>query len=111
MSKIADVLPRVDFQIELYRTDLMERHVEALYAEITAFFDRASKWYRDGKVMHMLKSFTNPYSLRFKDLVDRIDERTRRIDSLAATLAQAELRRMHILMESSKRGQEETHQL
>lgn len=111
MSKIADVLPRVDFQIELYRTDLMVRHVEDLYVEIIAFFDRASKWYRDGKVMHMLKSFTNPYSLRFKDLVDRIDERTRRIDSLAATLAQAELKQMHVLLASSKKSQEETHKL
>ncbi|CZR55629.1 uncharacterized protein PAC_05517 [Phialocephala subalpina] len=89
----------------------MQSHVEDLYSEIISFFDRASKWYKDGKFMHMLKSFTNPYSLRFKDLVDRIDEKTRRIDNLAATLAQAELRRMHILLESSKKGQEETHKL
>lgn len=111
MSKIADVLPRVDLQNELYQTSLMTRHVEDLYAEIITFFDRASKWYSDGKMTHVLKSFTSPYSLHFKDLVDQIDERTRRIDSLAATLAQAELRRMHILLEGSNRGQEEMHRL
>lgn len=89
----------------------MARRVEDLYAEIITFFDRASKWYKEGKIMHMLNSFTNPDALRFKDLVDRIDEHTRRIDNLAVTLAQAELRQMHILLETSKRGQQETHKL
>jgi uncharacterized protein YicC (UPF0701 family) len=111
MSKIGDVLPRVDLQIKLYQTEHMERHIEELYSEVTAFFDRALKWYKDGKVMHMLKSFTNPYALHFKDLVDRIEERTRRIDNLAATLAQAELQRMHALLESSQKGQEDIHNL
>ncbi|TKA77497.1 hypothetical protein B0A49_00787 [Cryomyces minteri] len=99
LSRIGNVLARVEIKSALYPTDEMKRVVEDLYAHLIKFFQRTLRWYEDGKLKHMWTAVCNPYPLRFKDLVEELDERARDINRLAASLAQVELREMHRLIQ------------
>jgi hypothetical protein len=59
------------------------------------FLIRALKWYQEGTLMHMIHSVTRPVAIRYKDLLDDIEEHSRRVDRWAAAAAQAELRDIH----------------
>lgn len=95
LSQIADVLPRVKLATILYPTDKMKTAVEQLYAHLLRFFIRANDWYRASTISHIVHSITRPAELRYKDLVEAIAEYSRRIDNLALSGSQAELRDMH----------------
>ena len=94
MCKIAEVLPRVELKALTYRTDTIKHHIESLYATIIKFFDRVIKWYQEGPVKHAWNAFWKPFRLRFQDLCDEIDEGARRVDKLAETLMQAEVKEL-----------------
>ncbi|KAH7346226.1 hypothetical protein BKA65DRAFT_551153 [Rhexocercosporidium sp. MPI-PUGE-AT-0058] len=95
LSKIADVLPRTDFTLILYPTDLMQETVARLYAYVMRFLRTAIVWYKKGKLYHAIGSVINPWALSFKENVQEIDDQSRKIDRLASTASKAELRDMH----------------
>lgn len=94
--QIADVLPRVELTLTLYKTDLMQRAVSELYVVIIKFLQHAVRWYRRGKLSHTWGAITRPWELGFRDHVDNIDEISRRIDQLASGASKAELRATHL---------------
>ena len=49
---------------------------------------------------HMLHSITQPASIRYKDILNDIEECSRRIDQWAVSSAQAEIRDMHTLQQN-----------
>ena len=49
---------------------------------------------------HMLHSITQPAKIRYKDILDDIEECSRRIDQWAVSSAQAEIRDMHTLQQN-----------
>jgi hypothetical protein len=104
LSQIGAVLPRVEVQLNLYRTDSMKAQVELLYSEIIHFYQRAMKWYEGGKFKHILGAFANPYSLRFKDLRDKIEQCSLIIEKEAAVYAQVEIRNVALLTQSNFRS-------
>ncbi|KAF2139755.1 uncharacterized protein K452DRAFT_336461 [Aplosporella prunicola CBS 121167] len=96
MSEIADVLPRVEIQLEIFDAEKSLRAaVESLYAEIINFLLRTLKWYEQSRWKHALNAFTAPYKLRFEDFRDRVNRHARRVDKIANTLAQAKLVQMY----------------
>lgn len=95
ISQIADVLPRVKLATILYPTEKMKTLVEELYVHLLRFFIRADDWYRGSTISHVVHSITRPAELRYKDLIETIAEYARRVDSLALSGSQAELRNMH----------------
>ena len=49
---------------------------------------------------HMLHSITQPASIRYKDILNEIEECARRVDQWAVSSAQAEIRDMHTLQQN-----------
>jgi hypothetical protein len=91
VTKIGDVLPRVNLQLETFRTEWMNNAVQTLYAEIINFLVRGLRWYEHSPLKHAIKAFSAPYKLRFQDLQDKIDESARRIDDMANALSNAKI--------------------
>lgn len=100
MSRIADSLPRQELAIIIYPRQAMKQTVAQLYAYLMVFFTRAWKWYQEGAMKHMLHSITQPADIRYKDILDNIEECSRRIDQWAVSSAQADIRDMHTLQQN-----------
>ncbi|KAK7999450.1 hypothetical protein PG990_012050 [Apiospora arundinis] len=100
LSRIADALPRVKFYTELYPTERIKVAVEELYAQLLKFFDRAMSWCQEGTLLHMWHSLTRPPALYYADIIERIEESSRRVDQLAVTGSQAEIRAIHKKMDA-----------
>jgi len=56
---------------------------------------RALQWYQESPLMHALHSITRPVAIRYKDLLEEIDDCSRQVDLWAITAGQAELRDVH----------------
>ncbi|KAI3326320.1 hypothetical protein HD806DRAFT_532967 [Xylariaceae sp. AK1471] len=95
LSRIADALPRVEFYSLLYPTARMRIAVEELFAHLLRFFVRGLDWCQENTFFHIIHSITRPPELRYKDTLEQIDELSRRIDQLALTASQAEIRTIH----------------
>ncbi|KAF4542778.1 Nacht domain protein [Lasiodiplodia theobromae] len=96
MSEIADVLPRVEIQLDVFKDEKSIRvAVEELYAELIKFLFRTLKWYEQSPWKHAFTAFAAPFKLRFEDLKTKINRHARRIDKLATALSQAKLAAMH----------------
>lgn len=92
----------------LYPTKQIKQGVAQLYAHLMEFFIRAMKWYREGTLKHILHSITQPVGIRYKDILESIEDCSRRIDKWAAASAQAELRDMHTLQQKTLSDVEKT---
>ncbi|KAI9781875.1 MAG: hypothetical protein M1839_005669 [Geoglossum umbratile] len=103
LSQIADALPRINLKLLLYPTERIKSAVATLYAQVIEFFRRAMNWYAEGKIKHVISSIIRPYALRFKDLVEEMENCSRNVDQLAVAAAQAEQRDMHLLLIDTKR--------
>ncbi|OBT88776.1 hypothetical protein VE02_02395 [Pseudogymnoascus sp. 03VT05] len=95
LSAISDALLRVNLSVILYPTEPMRQTVSMLYARIIRFFHRAMMWYKESRFKHMLTAITRPAALRYKDLVADISDYVGRVDKLASSSANAELRDVH----------------
>lgn len=96
ISRIADVLPRTELHAGLYPTERIQQAVSMVYAKIIEFSIRAIRWYKKSKLKHCISSIVKPFSLSFKDIIDDISERSRRVDELASAAAKAEIRDLRI---------------
>ncbi|KAM0510854.1 hypothetical protein ACHAPE_010480 [Trichoderma viride] len=95
IAQIAESLPRMHLSSDLYPTPQMKVALEELYASVLNFLVKAYEWYNEGKLSHMFHGVSQQWNRVNADLVDEIAEKSRRIDQLAATASQAELRDMH----------------
>ncbi|KAL1642212.1 hypothetical protein SLS58_005552 [Diplodia intermedia] len=95
VSRIADVLPRVKLQLLTFETRWMKDAAESLYVEVINFLMRSLEWYEANPWKHAWKAFKNPYKLRFEDLQDKIDEKSRRMDEMANTLSHMKINEIH----------------
>lgn len=78
----------------------MRLAVEELYANLLQFFIRALNWYQENTFKHILHSITRPVELRYRDLLERIEELSRKVDQLSASASRAEIRAIHIKISS-----------
>lgn len=92
MSQIADKLSHVELATVLYPNERMRLAVGRLYADIIRFLVRAHDWCREGPIRHALHSLTRPVELRYKDLLERIDEGAREVEKLTNAGAQIQIR-------------------
>ncbi|KAK5991936.1 hypothetical protein PT974_05326 [Cladobotryum mycophilum] len=95
LAEIAERLPRLHLTSGLYPTPQMRRAAEELYSSILKFLMRAYDWYNEGKLYHIIHSFTKPPELYYSDLLEEITANSRNIDQLAIAASQAEMRDMH----------------
>ncbi|KAI1321372.1 hypothetical protein F5Y16DRAFT_388897 [Xylariaceae sp. FL0255] len=96
VARIADVLPRTELHSSLYPTKRMQEAVAQVYAKIVEFSILAIKWYKKGRLSHTISSLANPFSLRYKPILEEITERSQRVDQLANAASKAEIRDLHI---------------
>ena len=108
MSRIADCLPRQQLSLILYPTTQMKQGVAQLYAFLLQFLIKALKWYQEGTVKHIIHSFTQPVGIKYKDILENIEECSRNIDMWAASSSQAELRDVHTLQQKMQTSVEKT---
>ncbi|TLD22191.1 hypothetical protein PspLS_08163 [Pyricularia sp. CBS 133598] len=94
MSQIADKLSHVELATVLYPSERMREAVGRLYADILRFFVRAHDWCSEGSFRHALHSITRPVELRYKDLLERIDEGAREVEKLTNAGAQMQISEM-----------------
>jgi hypothetical protein len=99
LTKIADVLPRSELASILYPTEAMATAVSHLYAAILRFFMQALKMYKKNRFSRAMSSVVSPWAIASKDVVEEIDEASRRVDSLAGAASRAEIRDLHILIQ------------
>lgn len=95
LSEIADELPRVEIRSGLFPTDRMKDAVSKLCANILKFLTRAHKWYCEGSLKRTLHSFTQPFDLRYADILDDIKHDSYVVQELAACGQLAELRHVN----------------
>lgn len=95
MSEIADVLPRVEFRSNLFPTDRMKAAVSNLCADILKFLTRAHKWYAEGSLKRAIHSFTQPFGLRYGDILEDIRRGSGVVKDLAACGQLFEMRQVN----------------
>ena len=106
LSRVADVLPRVELANILYPTARMKKAVSGLYGHVIRFFLRAETWYQQGKLRHAWEALSRPVELRYEDLIEDIETCTKEVENLANAGSQAEQRDMHLEIQNlSKRLQ------
>ena len=102
LCRIADCLPRQELALVLYPTKQIKQGVAQLYAHFMDFLVRAMKWYREGAVNRIVHSITQPVGIRYKDILESIEDCSRSIDKWVTASAQAELRDMHALQQRTQ---------
>ena len=75
----------------------MKQEVARLYAYLIQFLIKALKWYQEGTFKHIIHSITQPVGIKYKDILENIEDCSRCIDQWAVSSAQAELRDVHTL--------------
>ena len=97
---IADKLPRVHLNADLYQTPDMEATLARLYASILMFFRLCAKWYNRGSLGRFCSALKDPFELRYKALLADIELCSNLVDNLANAGARVEIRSVHALTES-----------
>ena len=78
----------------------MRNAVATLYAHILSFLQRATSWYRCGRIAHIFRAWWKPFQISFGDLVDDICELGKRVTELADAGHKLETRAVRGLLES-----------
>jgi hypothetical protein len=102
IASMSNVLPRTKRLCELYPTQEIQDGIACVYAKIIEFILEAMRWYKKSKLQHALSAVVNPYKLSFKNIVDEIADRSRRVDDLASVAFKTELRVVHVEVETLK---------
>ena len=108
LCRIADSLPRQELASVLYPTKQIKQGVAQLYAHLMEFLVKAMKWYRESALKHIIHSITQPVGIRYKDILESIEDCSRNVDKWVIASAQAELRDMHTLQQKTLSDVEET---
>ncbi|OBT92949.1 hypothetical protein VE01_08884 [Pseudogymnoascus verrucosus] len=103
LAQIADALPRAALTLVLFPTEMMRNAVATIYAQVTKFLIWALNWYSEGRLKHMYHVITQPFSPRYKDILEEIQTCSRTIESVVSDAAQAEVRDMHIIIRELKK--------
>lgn len=106
LCRICEAVKHVQLNLLLYPTKDMQGQIGSLYAHLVRFAIRAVKWYREPRFLHMVTSITRPYSLRFKDIVEDIQDTIRQIDRLALGMSQAEQRQILLKLNEAQTANE-----
>lgn len=95
LSEIADALPRVEIRFDLFPTERMKAAVSKLCADILKFLTRAHKWYYEGCLKRTIHSFTQPFDLRYADILENIRHGSYEVQDLARCGQMVELRHVN----------------
>lgn len=95
LSEIADALPRVEIRSDLFPTERMRAAVSKLCADILKFLTRAHKWYCEGCLKRTIHSYTQPFDLRYADILEDIRHGAFVVQDLAACGQLVELRHVN----------------
>jgi hypothetical protein len=74
----------------------MRQAVCEIYSSIISFLLRADHWHKQSKCLHVWEALSRPVELCYNDLLQDVDDCTRKIETLANAAAQAEQRDMHL---------------
>ena len=99
LSDIADVLPHITLGMDLYPTVYMKEAISRVYAYIMLFLKKAAKWYSMSPARRAVSALVKPYSIGYKDTVERIRFCTDSVNLVASAAARAELRDQSITMQ------------
>ena len=99
LTRVSGALAQIEIQLDLYEEPLMQQAAEKVYGSLIELFHEMVKFYEESPLKHAWKSFSQPLSVRFDPLIDAIDEQSRFMRQLAATLAQREQRIIKQLLE------------
>lgn len=100
LAQIADALPRMEFSSILYPTVQIKQEVFEIYSKIVHFLLRAGRWFLQGKMRHAWEALSRPVELHYDDLVQDIEDCTKKVDMLATAGAHAEQRDMHLELQT-----------
>lgn len=95
LTEIADALPRVKVRSNLFPTERMKAAVSKLCANILKFLTRAHKWYYEGSLKRTIHSFTQPFDLRYADILGEIRHDSFVVQDLADCGQLVELRHVN----------------
>ncbi|KAL3291767.1 Nacht domain protein, partial [Colletotrichum asianum] len=96
LCRIAEALRYVEAHLSLYPIKIIEDAVSELYCHIMEFTVRAIRWYQKPRPLRALSALGNPFPLKFRDIVENIQETSRSIDRMALTMSHIELRQLRL---------------
>jgi hypothetical protein len=99
LTKVSNVLPQIEIQLDLYDELLMQLAAEKIYTHFIELFHEMVKFYEESPLKHAWKSFSAPLSVRFAPIIDAIDEQSQTMRHFASALAKREQRLMLKLLE------------
>lgn len=99
VTDIAEVLPRVKLNAQLYQTDRIKANISKLYAYILLFFKQILSWYQLSRTQKAISAFLNPFKLRLKTTVDEVKRCGSILDAAADSASRAETRSIHVLVQ------------
>lgn len=107
--RISEALPEAEQEYLLNPTEVMGHLMTKLYIKIVEFSERAVRWYADSKLKHAISCLVQPYSLRFKDIVDDICEIVTNIERLGSNMSRRELRQGRLEQQKAHLEAQETN--
>lgn len=97
--------------LHLYQTIEIREGVVQLYSHLLRFFIRAMQWYEGGSIKRAINSFVKPAAIQYKDILEDIEECSRRIDQQAVLASYAEQRDMHREQQQMRAENNDSHHL
>ncbi|KAI3393999.1 hypothetical protein diail_3315 [Diaporthe ilicicola] len=95
LSEIGDALPRVEIRADMFPTEKMKIAVSRLCADILQFLTRVHKWFSEGCLRRAFHSLTQPFDLRYADILAEIRRGSLVVKDLAACGQMVELRHVN----------------
>ena len=62
LTKVSDVLPQIEIQLDLYDEPLMQLAAEMIYTHFIELFHEMVKFYEESPLKHAWKSFSAPWA-------------------------------------------------
>jgi hypothetical protein len=103
MIEVGGALKHASLNAEMYQTEQVKEAISHVYAHIILFFQQAVKWYSMSSIRRVLSAVANPPELDYAKTVQQIKFWAESIKDIASAAGRAELRDVHVTVQSQHR--------
>ncbi|KAH0841535.1 hypothetical protein FOPE_06788 [Fonsecaea pedrosoi] len=98
LTYVAEALPQIKLNLDLYQTEEMQQAVSRTYAYMLLFLQKAAKWYSTTSLSRVVTAVVSPFSLKYQDIVMQIKQCADQVTLIASAGARAETRDLTLKM-------------
>ncbi|KAI0861283.1 hypothetical protein F4860DRAFT_524408 [Xylaria cubensis] len=93
--EIGDILHDIKLDVHLHDTTRILHLYSEMYAHITEFLFRAIRWYKRSTTKRALQAIVNPWQLKYKDILLKIQSCSKTITYLSSAESRLEVRQIN----------------